>query len=74
MNGEARANPGPARCTSIVNPATAPDKPSITIERSRLARWLEMVDAAIDNPDECVDVLIDLASSLEDVFRRGRAS
>lgn len=47
--------------------ATADPVPIIPapVDAAKIARWLEAVDAAIDNPPECVDVLLDLADSLE---------
>jgi hypothetical protein len=45
-------------------------KPSIVVPRSRLARWLEAVEGAIEAESERqrVDILCDLAASLEDAW------
>ncbi len=37
----------------------------IEVDRLLFAHWREAVEAALDNPPESVDVLLDLAESLE---------
>lgn len=40
----------------------------IIIDRALVLRWAERVEAAIDNPPECIDLLLDLAEDLDTVL------
>lgn len=71
MTGYNEAGPngtGPAATPPTVTASTALDKPSVNVPRATLARWCEMAEAALDNPPECIDILCDLAASIEDAW------
>lgn len=45
-----------------------PPRQEVTIPRARVLRWAERVEAAIENPPESMDVLLDLAEDLDELL------